>query len=127
MITALREADCVVLVTEPTPFGLHDLSLAVETVRELEIPFGVVINRIGIGDNRVHAFCGQEGIPILLEIPDDRRIAEAYSRGDLLVDIVPGYRRSMETLWERTVACQQAEHRRHAQTTPPQVRTEASQ
>ena len=92
VITAIRGADLVLLVTEPTPFGLHDLKLAVDMVRELRIPFGVVINRVGIGDDRVHAFCGQEGIPILLEIPDDRRIAEAYSRGELIVEALPEYR-----------------------------------
>ena len=80
VIATLRGADFVVLVTEPTPFGLHDLKLAVDMVRELRIPFGVVVNRVGIGDDRVHVFCREEGIPILLEIPDDRRIAEAYSK-----------------------------------------------
>jgi MinD superfamily P-loop ATPase len=80
------------LVTEPTPFGLHDLTLAVDMVRELGIPFGVVVNRMGVGDDRVHAYCGKEGIPVLLEIPDDRRIAEAYSRGELIVDALPEYR-----------------------------------
>ncbi|MEJ2202109.1 MAG: ATP-binding protein, partial [Desulfuromonadaceae bacterium] len=81
VIATLREVDYVLLVTEPTPFGLHDLKLAVAMVRELELPFGVVVNRMGSGDNRTHDFCRKEEIPILLEIPDDRRIAEAYSRG----------------------------------------------
>lgn len=92
VIAAIRDVDHVVLVTEPTPFGLHDLKLAVETVRELGIPFGVVINRVGIGDERVHVYCKEENIPVLLEIPDDRRIAEAYSRGELIVDALPEYR-----------------------------------
>jgi MinD superfamily P-loop ATPase len=91
VITAIRGADFVALVTEPTPFGLHDLKLAVDMVRELQIPFGVVVNRVGIGDDRVHVFCRTEGIPILLEIPDDRRIAEAYSRGELIVEALPEY------------------------------------
>jgi MinD superfamily P-loop ATPase len=91
VIATLRDADFVVLVTEPTPFGLHDLKLAVDMVRELRIPFGVVVNRVGIGDDRVHLFCGNEGIPVLLEIPDDRRIAEAYSRGELIVEALPEY------------------------------------
>lgn len=109
VIATLRGADFVVLVTEPTPFGLHDLTLAVEMVRELGIPFGVVVNRIGAGDDRVHAFCGEEGIPILTEIPDDRRIAEAYSRGDLIVDILPEYRVHFERLLEKTIgACKTA-------------------
>ena len=98
VITTLRGTDLVVLVTEPTPFGLHDLKLAVDMVRELHIPSGVVINRMGIGDDRVHAFCGKEGIPILLEIPDDRRIAETCSRGELIVAALPEYRSLFATL-----------------------------
>jgi MinD superfamily P-loop ATPase len=103
VVTALRGADFVVLVTEPTPFGLHDLKLAVEMVRQLGIPFGVVVNRMGIGDDRVQVFCGQEKVPILVEIPDDRRIAEAYSRGSLIVEALPEYRNLFEGLWEKTM------------------------
>ncbi len=98
VIATLRGADVVLLVTEPTPFGLHDLELAVAMVRELAIPFGVAVNRAGSGDDRVHRFCAREGIPLLAEIPDDRRIAEAYSRGDLLVDALPEYRGLLEGL-----------------------------
>lgn len=98
VITTLRGSDFVVLVTEPTPFGLHDLRLAVAMVRELAVPFGVVVNRMGVGDDRVHRFCREQGIPILLEIPDDRRIAEAYSRGELLVDALPEYGSHFATL-----------------------------
>ena len=100
MIATLQETDFVVLVTEPTPFGLHDLRLAVEVVQELGIPFGVVVNRVGIGDDRVHTFCGQKEIPILMELPDDRRIAEAYSRGELIVNALPEYRGYFLMLWE---------------------------
>jgi MinD superfamily P-loop ATPase len=100
VVTVLRGADFVVLVTEPTPFGLHDLKLAVEMVQQLRIPFGVVVNRMGIGDDRVHVFCKNEDIPILLEIPDDRRIAEAYSRGELIVEALPEYRAHFERLRE---------------------------
>ncbi|HNQ84625.1 MAG TPA: ATP-binding protein [Deltaproteobacteria bacterium] len=92
VIATIKDTDLVILVTEPTPFGLHDLSLAVDMVRELAVPFGVIVNRVGIGDNRVHAFCRDEGVPIFMEIPDDRRIAEAYSRGELMVDALPEYR-----------------------------------
>ena len=101
VIATLKETDFVVLVTEPTPFGLHDLKLAVDMVRELNVPFGVVVNRMGIGDHRVHAFCKQEGISVLLEIPDDRRIAEAYSRGELIVEALPEYRGLFQELLER--------------------------
>jgi len=91
VVTTMKGADFVVLVTEPTPFGLHDLTLAVDTTRELGIPFGVVLNRLGTGDDRVHSYCADEGIRILMLIPDDRRIAEAYSRGKLVVDALPEY------------------------------------
>ncbi|HPC03976.1 MAG TPA: ATP-binding protein [Syntrophales bacterium] len=103
VIATLRGADLVLLVTEPTPFGLHDLTLAVEMVRELGIPFGVVVNRVGIGDDRVHRYCGQRHIPILLEIPDDRRIAEACSRGSLIVEALPEYRGLFRSLVEKTM------------------------
>lgn len=103
VIATIRSTDFVVLVTEPTPFGLHDLKLAVDMVRELGTPFGVVINRVGSGDDRVHVFCSQEGIPILLEIPEDRRIAEAYSRGSLIVDALPEYRGLFQSLVEKTM------------------------
>ena len=99
-VATLRGADYVVLVTEPTPFGLHDLKLAVDTVRELRLPFGVVINRVGIGDDRVQRFCSEASIPLLLEIPDDRRIAEAYSRGELIVEALPEYRAHLKRLWQ---------------------------
>jgi len=99
MVATLREADFVVLVTEPTPFGLHDLRLAVAVVRELDIPCGVVINRAGSGDDSVTAYCRDEKIPLLAEIPDDRRVAEAYSRGELMVDALPEYRAVFEALY----------------------------
>ncbi len=89
MITTIRGCDVVMLVTEPTPFGLNDLELAVGAVRALAIPFVVVINRDGVGDDRVERYCAQEGISILARIPDDRRIAEAYSRGELVVRALP--------------------------------------
>ncbi|HOT97631.1 MAG TPA: ATP-binding protein [bacterium] len=101
VITAVRGADYVILVTEPTPFGLHDLTLAVEMVRSLGLNFGVVVNRMGIGDSRVQEFCGREKIELLLEIPDDRRIAEAYSRGQLAGEAVPEFRPRLLVLKER--------------------------
>jgi MinD superfamily P-loop ATPase len=98
VIATIRDTDMVLLVTEPTPFGLNDLMLAVDMVREIKIPFGVIVNRVGSGDDRVHVFCQKEGIPILLEIPDDRRIAESYSRGILMVDALPEYRGLFQSL-----------------------------
>ncbi len=98
VITTLRGADFVALVTEPTPFGLNDLILAVETVREMDLPFGVIINRSGSGDARVNSYCADENIPILAEIPDDRKIAEAYSRGELIGKVFPEYRLIFEKI-----------------------------
>jgi MinD superfamily P-loop ATPase len=100
VIAAIRDTDMVLLVTEPTPFGLNDLSLAVDMARELQLPFGVIVNRMGSGDGRVQDYCKKQDIPVLLEIPDDRRIAEAYSRGILMVDALPEYRRLFENLWK---------------------------
>ncbi len=111
VIATLRNVDFVLLVTEPTPFGHHDLTIAVDTVRDLKIPFGVVINRMGAGDDRVHRYCAEEKIPILLEIPDDRRIAEAYSRGVLMVDHFPEYRSGLTGLIRKiTTICQSTNH-----------------
>lgn len=90
MIAAVRSCDVVLLVTEPTPFGLNDLKLAVATVRLLGLPCAVVINRAGSGnDAAVHQYCQAEQVPVALEIPDDRRIAEGYSRGTTLLQTRP--------------------------------------
>ena len=80
-VETVRGSDFCVLVTEPTPFGLHDLKIAVEVLRKMEVPFGVVVNRAGVGDKKVYQYCKQEKTPILLEIPYQRKIAELYSRG----------------------------------------------
>ncbi len=100
VIASLKETDFVLLVTEPTPFGLHDLKLAVEAVRVLNIPGGLVINRSDIGDNRVTEYAHEENLPILMEIPFDRKIAEAYSRGELLTEAVPGLKRKFRELYQ---------------------------
>ena len=99
----MRESDYLVLVTEPTPFGLHDLSMAVDVVRELEIPFGVIINRAGIGDEGVEEFCKENDIPILLEIPFNRQIAELYSRGIPFVQEMPEWRQQFKDLYNHIV------------------------
>jgi len=83
VIEAVRDSDFIVLATEPTPFGLNDLKLAVEMARVLNVPFAVAINRCDVGDDAVKNYCAEEGIEIILEIPNDRRIAEVYSRGEL--------------------------------------------
>ena len=99
VIEAVRNCDMVVLVTEPTPFGLEDLVLAVGAVREMGIPFGVVINRADVGDSRVTNYCNFEKIPVFLEIPNDRRVAESYSRGQTIIEGVPEMRVLFEELF----------------------------
>ena len=91
VIESVHGCDYVVLVTEPTPFGLHDLKLAVNMIRALDLPLGVIVNRANIGDRRVHEYCEACGIEILAEIPDDRRVAEAYSRGAMVCEALPEY------------------------------------
>ena len=86
VIESIKGSDYCVLVTEPTPFGLHDLKLAVEVVRHMRIPFGVVINRDGIGDNRVEVYCKKEHITVLLKIPERQKIAFLYSKGIALAN-----------------------------------------
>jgi MinD superfamily P-loop ATPase len=92
VITAMKDTDFVLLVTEPTPFGLHDLMLAVEAVKILKIPMGLVINRATLGDDQVRNYADREGIPILMEIPYDRKIAECYSRGELFALSMPEWK-----------------------------------
>jgi MinD superfamily P-loop ATPase len=85
VIESISGSDYCILVTEPTPFGLHDLKLAVEVVRHLNIKFGVIINREGIGDKKVEIYCKNENIPILLKIPERKKIAQLYSKGIAMV------------------------------------------
>jgi MinD superfamily P-loop ATPase len=92
VVEAVEGSDFCLLVTEPTPFGLNDLTLAVETVKKLNISRGVVVNRAGVGDRKVDEYCEQEGIPLLLHIPLDTRIARLYSQGISLVEGMPEWR-----------------------------------
>ena len=99
VIEAVKGADFVLLVTEPTPFGLNDLELAVEMVRELKLAFAVAINRYDIGDDRVVRYCQRQEIEIPLQIPNDRLIAEAYSKGIKIIDALPGYEEKFAQLY----------------------------
>jgi MinD superfamily P-loop ATPase len=103
VIAAMKDTDFVLLVTEPTPFGLHDLKLAVGAVKMLDIPAGLVINRSDIGDQNVKAYANRENLPILMEIPFDRRIAEAYSRGEMIVEVLPEFRIKFTELHQKIV------------------------
>ena len=91
----------MLLVTEPTPFGLHDLKLAVEAVKLLGIPAGLVVNRADLGDEAVFRYAEEEGLPILMTIPFDRSIAETYSRGHLVVEEMPQWRQRFIDLYEK--------------------------
>jgi len=100
VIEAVKGVDFVLLVTEPTPFGLNDLKLAVGMVKELKLPFAVVINQSDLGDDQVQQYCDGENIQVILEIPNDRRIAEAYSVGKMIVDVLPEYKKDFAGLYE---------------------------
>lgn len=100
-VNAVMDSDVILLVTEPTPFGLYDLQLAHAAFQPLGKPLAVIINRWGIGDQGVEDFCRQTGIPILANIPYQRDIAEAYSRGETIVDGVPTLKPVFKTLVDR--------------------------
>jgi MinD superfamily P-loop ATPase len=100
VVEAVEGSDFCLLVTEPTPFGLNDLSLAVEVVRKLDISCGVVINRVGIGDEEVEQYCHREGIPVLLRIPLDRNIAILYSQGIPLIEGMSEWREQFLRLFQ---------------------------
>jgi len=104
VVETIRGADFALLVTEPTPFGLHDLKQVVEITRTLDIPAGVVINRDGIGDDALAKYCAESGLPVLMRIPMERRIAEAVAAGKLLVEAAPEYRPAFQSLLETITA-----------------------
>ena len=100
VIQTIKGSDFCVLVTEPTPFGLHDLKIIVQVLENMNIPFGVVVNRAGAGDNRVHEFCREKGIPVLMEIPYDKRIAELYSQGTPFSQEMPEWKTKFQELFK---------------------------
>jgi MinD superfamily P-loop ATPase len=104
VIESVRRSDLVLLVTEPTPFGLNDLQLAVEMVRALKLPLAVVLNRCDIGDDQVRKFCAGRRIRIVARIADDRTVAESYSRGQLVSQRYRPFRETIEHLMESIAA-----------------------
>ena len=100
VIEAVKGSDFCILVTEPTPFGLYDLTLAVEVIRKLKMPFGVIINRSDLGDKKVDDYCKKENIPILMRIPFKKEIASAYSKGETIVKAFPEYKKEFQKLFE---------------------------
>ncbi len=101
VITAVRGSDFCILVTEPTPFGLNDLMLAVEVLRKLNIPFGVVINRSDLGDEKTDSYCQRENILILMKIPFKKEIASAYSKGIPIIKALPEYKKNFQELLDK--------------------------
>ena len=103
VIESIKDSDYTILVTEPTPFGLHDLILAVEVLQKLKIPYGVVLNKCDIGDHKVEEYCKKNDIPLLLSIPLDRKIAVAYSKGIPIVKINSSYEQKFIQLFKKIV------------------------
>ncbi|MDP8262511.1 MAG: ATP-binding protein [Candidatus Ancaeobacter aquaticus] len=103
VVATLKQTDFCILVTEPTPFGLNDLVLAVDVLKKMSIPFGVVINRSDIGDDKVTQYCEKNDIPILMEIPFDREIAQYYSEGIPFVNKMESYKEEFKGMYERIV------------------------
>ena len=101
VIEAVKDSDYTILVTEPTPFGLHDLVLAVEVLQKLKIPHGVVLNKCDIGDHQVEEYCKKNNIPLLLFIPMDKEIAVAYSQGISIVQINSSYKQKFIQLFQK--------------------------
>jgi len=100
VVEAVKGADFVLLVTEPTPFGLNDLKLAVGLTKEMNLPSAVAINRYDIGNDEVEKYCTAENIEIIMKLPDDRRIAEAYSSGQMIVDVLDEYKEQFSKVYE---------------------------
>ncbi|MBW2056497.1 MAG: ATP-binding protein [Deltaproteobacteria bacterium] len=111
VIETVKGSDFCLLVTEPTPFGLNDLELAAGMVRKMGVPMGVVINRADVGGPGVKEFCRREGIPVVMEVPMDRRIAESYSRGIPVVEVLPDYRSRFLSLFKEITNLVEAETR----------------
>jgi len=101
VVETIGSSDYCILVTEPTPFGLHDLKLAVGVVRHLYIPFGVIINRDGVGDKKVELYCQQEKIPVLMKIPHSEKIAQLYSKGVPFIGGSPVWREEFIKLFKK--------------------------
>ena len=101
VIESIKESDFCILVTEPTPFGLNDLILAVEVLRKLQIPFGVIINRSDLGNRDTHSYCKKENILILMEIPFKKEIASLYSKGEIIVESFPEYKQQFHVMFDK--------------------------
>ena len=106
LVSSVHRTDYCILVTEPTPFGLHDLKITVQVLKDLKVPMGVVINRAGLGDRKVYDYCKKENIPILMEIPFSKEIAELYSRGVPFVTKMPEWKNRFQEMLKTIQRCQ---------------------
>ena len=98
MVEAVTDSDFIILVGEPTPFGLSDMKIVVETLRVMDKQFGVIINKYGLGNDDLEQYCKEEHIPVLMKIPFDLEIARKYSIGKPLIEALPKYRDEFQTL-----------------------------
>ena len=103
VVTSIKGSDYSILVTEPTPFGLNDLVLAVEVLKKMKIPFGVVINRSNLGNDLTEKYCRKEKIPVLMKIPFKKEIAMAYSKGEPIVTVFPEYKKDFIALYDEVL------------------------
>jgi len=101
VVETVKKSDFCILVTEPTPFGLNDLILAVEVLRKLTVPFGVLINRSDLGNDKTDEYCKNQNIPVLMRIPFKKEIAVAYSKGEPIVKVFPEYKKEFAALYKR--------------------------
>ena len=100
LVASVHKTDFCILVTEPTPFGLHDLKITVQVLKNLGVPMGVIVNCAGLGDRKVYEYCEKENIPLLMEIPFSKRIAELYSRGVPFVTQMPEWKEKFQKMWD---------------------------
>ncbi len=101
VITAINNSHFCILVTESTPFGLNDLKLAVEVLKRLKIPYGVIINKFDLGDKKTEEYCQKENIPILMKLPFSKEIASTYSKGTLIIEEYPEYKEKFKDLYQK--------------------------
>jgi MinD superfamily P-loop ATPase len=101
LVESVRGTDFCLLVTEPTPFGLYDLDIALKVLEKMNIPCGVLVNKSGMGDRKVYEYLEKRNIPLLMEIPLDRKIAELYSRGEIFAMEMPEWKSEFSGLVRR--------------------------
>lgn len=102
-VAAVEDVDYAIIVAEPTPFGVSDMKMVVEMLREMNIDMGVVVNKAGLGDREIYGYCQEEGLDILAEIPFSKTYAKAYAAGSMLSEEFPEFREKMERILKGAV------------------------